>query len=220
MIWVNRSLLRKTPDKKLSLRSGSIWLSLGRRTPSPRCRGYAIPPLWLRRFCVSGAARFAVNSRCMPNFRIRAMVNAVRTHVRTGMTSRERVQAALAKNAVDQLPIFMWFHPQTARKLAAGLDVPLGCVAETMGNDLRQWRVARGLVGHPLAGAPREDVLAYRFPIDHFEELLGLMLPVVRECGDSWPGCDVSPCILRDSLARARHGRRDSRYRRRPRTRR
>ncbi len=54
------------------------------------------------------------------------------------MTSRERVLAALRKEPADRLPIFMWFHPDTARKLAGMLEVPVGDVAQAMGNDIRQ----------------------------------------------------------------------------------
>ena len=54
------------------------------------------------------------------------------------MTSRERVQAALKKQSVDRLPVFMWFHPDTARILAAMLEIPVASVGEAMGNDIRQ----------------------------------------------------------------------------------
>ena len=37
------------------------------------------------------------------------------------MTSKERVQAALQRQNPARIPIFMWFHPITAEKLAAGL---------------------------------------------------------------------------------------------------
>jgi len=143
------------------------------------------------------------------------------------MTSRERVQAALKKQPVDRVPIFMWFHPQTTNKLAAMLEIPPGRVAEAMGNDVRQTWVnnnyaMEGIVHEadgerhedwwgvhwvrqygfnqiehfPLAGASREAVLAYKFPTERMEELLGLMQPVVDTCGDSWLGCDVSPCVF------------------------
>jgi uroporphyrinogen decarboxylase len=143
------------------------------------------------------------------------------------MTSRERVRAALAKQPVDRVPIFMWFHPQTTGKLARLLEIPPARVAEAMGNDVRQtwvnnnyamegivhdadgerhedWWGVRWVkqysfnqIEHfPLAGATRERVLAYRFPMDRFEQLLDLMLPVVRDCGDCWLGCDVSPCVF------------------------
>ena len=143
------------------------------------------------------------------------------------MTSRERVRAALARKKVDRVPVFMWFHPDTARRLAALLGIEPARVAEAMGNDICQTWVnnnyaMEGIVherdgeGHtdwwgidwvrqygfnqiarfPLAGAPRERVLAYRLPVERFEDLLALMLPVVRARGDRFLGCDVSPCIF------------------------
>ena len=143
------------------------------------------------------------------------------------MTSRERVRAALDKQAADRVPIFMWFHPQTMLKLAALLEIPPARVAEAMGNDVRQTWVnnnyaMEGIVHDtdgerhrdwwgidwvkqygfnqierfPLARATREQVLAYGFPTERFEDLLGLMLPVVRERADHWLGCDVSPCVF------------------------
>jgi uroporphyrinogen decarboxylase len=53
------------------------------------------------------------------------------------MNSKERVYAALRKQPVDRVPIFMWFHPETARRLAALFEVPASCVAEVMGDDVR-----------------------------------------------------------------------------------
>lgn len=54
------------------------------------------------------------------------------------MTSRERVLAALRREPTDRVPVFMWFHPSTARRLAALLEIPAGKVGEAMGNDIRQ----------------------------------------------------------------------------------
>ncbi|MBM3290982.1 MAG: hypothetical protein FJY92_12600, partial [Candidatus Hydrogenedentes bacterium] len=54
------------------------------------------------------------------------------------MNSRERVIASLARTPVDRVPIFMWFHPDTARLLAQRLEVPAGRVGEAMGNDVVQ----------------------------------------------------------------------------------
>ena len=54
------------------------------------------------------------------------------------MTSRQRVRAALRRQPVDRVPVFMWFHPDTARILGKLLDVPAGAVGEVMGNDVRQ----------------------------------------------------------------------------------
>ncbi len=54
------------------------------------------------------------------------------------MNSRERTLAALRREAADRVPVFMWFHPSTAQRLAALLEIPVGRVAEAMGNDIRQ----------------------------------------------------------------------------------
>jgi len=143
------------------------------------------------------------------------------------MTSRDRVYAALRREPADRVPVFMWFHPDTARKLAAMLEIPVGRVGEAMGNDIRQtwvnnnfamegivhenegdwhvdWWGVKWLKQHgfnqivecPLAGAPPEQVLAYRFPYDRREELLNLMLPIIEDRNDAFIGCDVSPCVF------------------------
>lgn len=143
------------------------------------------------------------------------------------MTSKQRVQAALAKQPVDRVPIFMWFHPDTARKLAAMLEIPISALGEAMGNDIRQTWVnnnyaMEGIVHendgdshvdwwgitwlrqhsfnqisrYPLAGASRDEVLAYRLPYDRLDDLLALMNPVVQASADYYIGCDVSPCIF------------------------
>ncbi|MGA7305084.1 MAG: uroporphyrinogen decarboxylase family protein, partial [Rhodothermales bacterium] len=54
------------------------------------------------------------------------------------MTSKERVHAALRRETVDRLPIWMWFHPDTVRRLAEELEIPQALVAEAMGDDIRQ----------------------------------------------------------------------------------
>ena len=38
------------------------------------------------------------------------------------MNSKERVHAALKRQPVDRVPIFMWFHPGTASRLARELE--------------------------------------------------------------------------------------------------
>jgi uroporphyrinogen decarboxylase len=48
----------------------------------------------------------------------------------------------------------------------------------------------------PLAGASRDEVLAYPFPDDQQEWLLGLMAPVLERRQDFYIGCDVSPCVF------------------------
>jgi uroporphyrinogen decarboxylase len=54
------------------------------------------------------------------------------------MTSRERVTAALRREPVDRVPVFMWFHPDTAATLAKHLGILPHQVDEAMGNDVRQ----------------------------------------------------------------------------------
>jgi uroporphyrinogen decarboxylase len=54
------------------------------------------------------------------------------------MTHRERVRRALRREPVDRVPIFLWFHPDTARKLAALLAVPPGVLSVALGDDFSQ----------------------------------------------------------------------------------
>ena len=54
------------------------------------------------------------------------------------MNSKQRVHAALRREPVDRVPVFMWFHPQTAQRLARLLEIPPSRVAEAMGDDVRQ----------------------------------------------------------------------------------
>ncbi len=54
------------------------------------------------------------------------------------MTPKERVHAALKREPVDRVPIFMWFHPVTAKILGELLEIPPTRVAEAMGDDVRQ----------------------------------------------------------------------------------
>lgn len=54
------------------------------------------------------------------------------------MTSRERVRAALLREPADRVPIFMWFHPETVKRLSAFLEIPAALAAEAMGNDIVQ----------------------------------------------------------------------------------
>jgi len=54
------------------------------------------------------------------------------------LNSKQRVQAALKREPVDRVPIFMWFHPETCDRLAEELEIPPGRVAEAMGDDIRQ----------------------------------------------------------------------------------
>ena len=54
------------------------------------------------------------------------------------MKSKERVHAALKRQATDRVPVFMWFHPATARRFAQLLEIEPGQVSLAMGDDVRQ----------------------------------------------------------------------------------
>lgn len=143
------------------------------------------------------------------------------------MTSKQRVHAALRREPVDRVPVFMWFHPQTARRLAELLEIPAASVGVAMGDDIRMTWVnnnyamegivhARDGEGHvddwgirwvkkgafnqpegfPLAGLPRDEVLAYRFPEERIDFLLHRMDPILAEREECFIGCDVSPCVF------------------------
>ncbi|MBI3920980.1 MAG: hypothetical protein HY318_06120 [Armatimonadetes bacterium] len=53
------------------------------------------------------------------------------------ITSKHRVHAALNRQPVDRVPVFMWFHPSTVERLAQLLEIPPAFVGEAMGNDVR-----------------------------------------------------------------------------------
>jgi len=54
------------------------------------------------------------------------------------MNGKERVHAALHRKPVDRVPVFMWFHPDTAQRFARLLEIPASHLAEAMGDDVRQ----------------------------------------------------------------------------------
>ena len=55
------------------------------------------------------------------------------------MTPKQRLSLSLSRSAsLDRIPIFMWFHPETAQRLADVLEIPLGHVSAAMGNDVYQ----------------------------------------------------------------------------------
>ncbi len=53
------------------------------------------------------------------------------------MNSKQRVQAALRRDAADRIPIFMWFHPGTRTALAELFEVPPDQLDVVLGNDVR-----------------------------------------------------------------------------------
>jgi len=69
------------------------------------------------------------------------------------MTSKERVHLALQRKPVDRVPIFMWYHPQTTRRLGRLLDIPAEYVPLAMGNDIRQAWVSNN---HAMEGIVHE----------------------------------------------------------------
>jgi len=69
------------------------------------------------------------------------------------MTSKERVYRALERQPVDRVPIFMWYHPQTRRRLGQLLEIPPEYVPQVMGDDIRQAWVSNN---HPMEGIVHE----------------------------------------------------------------
>ena len=139
---------------------------------------------------------------------------------------RERVRAALERRGADRVPVFMWFHPETARRLARLLEIPAAHVAEAMGDDIRQtWvnnnHAMEGVV-HERDGEGHTDLwgirwqkegafnqvvsspLAGAMPADlaryefpnDLDALVALMEPVVENRQDFFIGVDVSPCVF------------------------
>ena len=54
------------------------------------------------------------------------------------MNSKSRVHAALRREPVDRVPIWMWYHPDTTERLGETLDIPPFHVADAMGDDVQQ----------------------------------------------------------------------------------
>jgi uroporphyrinogen decarboxylase len=115
------------------------------------------------------------------------------------MTPRQRVHAALRREPTDRVPIFMWFHPETAARLANLLEVPPAHVGEAMGNDVAMTWVnnnyaMEGIV-HERAGEGHTDDWGIRWvkegpynQIDRFplaeatrEEVLAYRFPYERD---------------------------------------
>ncbi len=70
------------------------------------------------------------------------------------MTSKERVHRALRRQPVDRVPIFMWYHPQTRRRLGKLLEILPEYVPQVMGDDIRQAWVSNN---HPMEGIVHEQ---------------------------------------------------------------
>ncbi|MHC4299710.1 MAG: uroporphyrinogen decarboxylase family protein [Planctomycetota bacterium] len=69
------------------------------------------------------------------------------------MNSKERVHLTLQRKPVDRVPVFMWYHPQTTRRLGKILDIPASYVSLAMGDDIRQAWVSNN---HAMEGIVHE----------------------------------------------------------------
>lgn len=143
------------------------------------------------------------------------------------MNSKERVHRALQRKPVDRIPIFMWYHPQTFRKLTRVLEIPPESFDVVMCNDVKQKWVGNNYAmegiahendgeGHldqwgiewvrqggfnqihksPLANASAQEILNYKFPTEHIDELLKNMELIIPYSNEFFIGCDISPCLL------------------------
>ena len=54
------------------------------------------------------------------------------------MTSKERVHASLNRKNPDRVPVWMWYHPETAEKIAKELEIPPKFVSLALEDDVRQ----------------------------------------------------------------------------------
>ena len=52
------------------------------------------------------------------------------------MTGKERMYASLDKQPVDRVPIFMWFHPETQKRLSLRLEIQPALLGRIMKNDV------------------------------------------------------------------------------------
>ena len=125
------------------------------------------------------------------------------------MNSKQRVHNSLQKKPVDCVPIFMWFHPETAARFAKLLEIPVEYLAAAMEDDVRQTWVnnnyaMEGIVHEingqshidfwgikwvkegpfnqiaefPLDSASSQQILEYKFPLEHIDDLMENMVGV------------------------------------------
>jgi uroporphyrinogen decarboxylase len=92
------------------------------------------------------------------------------------MTSKERVHAALSRKPVDRLPIWMWYHPDTTKRLSRELEIPEADVGWVLGDDIRQTWVGgnhamEGIV-HENEGDGHTDVWGIEWvKLGHFNQI-------------------------------------------------
>jgi hypothetical protein len=142
------------------------------------------------------------------------------------MTHRERVQGALRREPVDRVPIFLWFHPDTAHRLAAALALPLNQLSNALGDDVRQTWVGNNYAMegithnregdthidnwgiHWVRSGPFNQVLlsplsdapeeaVRRYSFPH-ESIPALLrnMEPLLEQRDAFVGCDISPSLF------------------------
>ncbi len=142
------------------------------------------------------------------------------------MNSKERVHAALNREPVDRIPIYMWFHPDTVTRLSEYFDVPAHRIDDVMCNDIKQvwvgnnhpmegvhleegetyvdfwgveWRKEGGfnqIIKHPLIDADEEAIRGYEFPYSKIGELTDNLIALERKVPEYFIGCDISPCLF------------------------
>ena len=54
------------------------------------------------------------------------------------MNHKQRVHAALNRQSTDRVPIWMWFHPATAKRMSTALEIPPSFLDEVLGHDIKQ----------------------------------------------------------------------------------
>jgi len=79
------------------------------------------------------------------------------------MKSRHRVHAALARQPVDRVPVFVRFHPSTAQRLAPRLEIPVAPVGQAPGNDVASQPV---LLTNPAASRRARAECTRSFAMD------------------------------------------------------
>jgi len=142
------------------------------------------------------------------------------------MNSKERVYAALKREPVDRIPIFMWFHPETATLLSEYLDIPEKYIDDVMFNDIRQVWVGNNyamegisleegetysdywgidwvkegafnqIIKFPLIDADEDKIRNYEFPYGKINELTDNLFDLKSRSPQYFTGCDISPSLF------------------------
>jgi uroporphyrinogen decarboxylase len=69
------------------------------------------------------------------------------------MLHRDRVIAAIRRTPTDRTPIWMWYHPVTAARIAGYLEIPQAQLQAALGDDIRQTWVGNN---HAMEGIVHE----------------------------------------------------------------